>query len=135
MAKLSGDFSYINKFGYQRTIHAYDLGLVCQRNQIPDAILKDGAAAARSLFPSRTQPGGYSDRTLPEIPDIPDNPNTPAPAGGYGLRGIGSGFFITKDGYLLSNYHVVKDASKIEVKHKSLQADESANGAAGGQGK
>jgi S1-C subfamily serine protease len=34
------------------------------------------------------------------------------------LRAIGSGFFVTKDGYLLTNFHVVKDAAKIEVKAK-----------------
>ena len=28
---------------------------------------------------------------------------------------IGSGFFITDDGYLISNYHVVKDATKIRL--------------------
>jgi hypothetical protein len=28
---------------------------------------------------------------------------------------IGTGFFITDDGYLISNYHVVKDASKVRL--------------------
>ncbi len=31
------------------------------------------------------------------------------------LQATGSGFIITKDGYLFSNYHVVKDAKKIYV--------------------
>ncbi len=31
------------------------------------------------------------------------------------LQATGSGFIITKDGYLFSNYHVVKDAKKIMV--------------------
>jgi S1-C subfamily serine protease len=30
-------------------------------------------------------------------------------------RFIGSGFFITDDGYLISNYHVVKDAAKVRL--------------------
>ena len=29
--------------------------------------------------------------------------------------GTGSGFFITDDGYLISNYHVVKDATKVRL--------------------
>ena len=31
------------------------------------------------------------------------------------LRSIGTGFFITDDGYLISNYHVVKDATKVRL--------------------
>jgi len=31
------------------------------------------------------------------------------------ISGMGSGFFITDDGYLISNYHVVKDATKIRL--------------------
>ncbi len=31
------------------------------------------------------------------------------------LTGNGTGFFITDDGYLISNYHVVKDATKVRL--------------------
>ena len=31
------------------------------------------------------------------------------------LSGNGTGFFITDDGYLISNYHVVKDATKVRL--------------------
>lgn len=32
------------------------------------------------------------------------------------IRGFGTGFFITDDGYLLTNYHVVKDAEYVSIK-------------------
>ena len=65
-------------------------------------------------------------------PGQPDDDQTPAPRGrgrGNGgktpkeqtTRAAGTGFIISKDGYILTNNHVVEDATKIEV---SLYADE-----------
>ncbi len=106
MAKFTGDFSYIsyiNKSPFEKTIRAYDVGRVCQKNEIPDAIVNGGQAAASLPFADRRKDKERPARVLP---------------GGKGLRGIGSGFFITKDGYLLTNFHVVQDANKVEVKYK-----------------
>jgi S1-C subfamily serine protease len=106
-AKLSGDFSYINKFGFEHTIHAYDAGRICLRNEIPDAIVKNGQASAS--LPLAARPKGAERMEHPAHPSPEDE----------GLRAIGSGFFITKDGYLLTNFHVVKEASRVEVKYKA----------------
>jgi S1-C subfamily serine protease len=103
-AKLSGEFTYANKFGYERTIHAYDVGRVCQRNEIPDSIIHDGLAAVSVPMPDRLKEQEHPASILPDS---------------EGLRGIGSGFFISSDGYLLSNFHVIKGAGKIEVKYKT----------------
>jgi len=103
MAKFTGDFSYVNKFLFEKTIRAYDLGRVCQKNEIPDAIVNGGQAAASLPFADR-----HKDRERP----------AQGSPGGKGLRGVGSGFFITRDGYLLTNFHVVKDADRVEVKYK-----------------
>jgi S1-C subfamily serine protease len=104
MAKFTGDFSYVNKYLFEKTVRAYDVGRVCQRNEIPDAIVNGGQAAASLPFADR-----HRDRQRPARMS----------PGGKGLRGIGSGFFITKDGYLLTNFHVVKDANKVEIKYKN----------------
>lgn len=103
MARNTGDFSYVNRFGFEHTVHAYDVGRICARNEIPDTIVKNGAAYATSPNAPVVRPGHGAPHVVHEE---------------GGLRGIGSGFFITKDGYMLSNWHVVHDAAKVEVKYK-----------------
>ena len=41
--------------------------------------------------------------------------NVPQERGRQRVSGVGSGFFISADGYMLTNYHVVKDAVKIKI--------------------
>jgi S1-C subfamily serine protease len=101
LAKATGPFSYMNRFGYERTVRSYDAGRSCARNEIPEGIWKDGLAFA-------PLPGGGKSR----------DPSSPFLAENGRPRAIGSGFFVTKDGYLLTNHHVVQDASKIEVKYR-----------------
>jgi S1-C subfamily serine protease len=110
MAKFTGDFSYLNTSLVEKTVRAYDVGRVCQKNEIPDAIVNGGQAAASLPFADRPKDRKRPARVLP---------------GGRELRAIGSGFFITRDGYLLTNFHVVRDANKVEVKYKMrvLQAE------------
>jgi serine protease Do len=72
-------------------------------------------------------------------PNVPrpqqPNPNPRAPRRGDGEdvpRGVGSGFFISADGYLLTNHHVVEGADEIlvtltdkrELKAKLIGSDE-----------
>ena len=98
--KATGPFSYINRLGYERTVRSYDAGRACSRNEIPAAMLKGGLAFA-------PQPGAAKplDRAFAALPDHTR------------LRAIGSGFFVTKDGYLLTNHHVVQDAKTIQVRY------------------
>ena len=64
---------------------------------------------------SSSQPGSPMERFFQHGPDgLP--PGTRGHHGGHGvMMGQGSGFFISSDGYAVTNNHVVDGASKVEV--------------------
>ena len=88
----------------------------------PDRLLRRRRRrrARRSLPPLLRQPGGGRTTTRRRRPRGRGN-------GGrrrqreQTTRAAGTGFIISKDGYILTNNHVVEDATKIEV---SLYADD-----------
>jgi S1-C subfamily serine protease len=101
VAKATGTFSFLDRSNFERTIRSYDIGHICKRDRIPAAMLdKDLAEFA-----------------LPDAPK-PRDYGIPSLLGRDRVRAIGSGFFVTKDGYLVTNHHVVKDAGSIEVKYQ-----------------
>ena len=67
---------------------------------------------------------GFGFRNFPGNPFGDNNPfgdffgpfSEGNPPGGFEQRGVGSGFVMSRDGYILTNNHVVEDADQIKVK-------------------
>ncbi len=100
-AKLTGNYSYINKKGDDRTIREYDAGRPCSRDEIPDSVLN--GEKPFDILASAGVPNIPSKDIIASLPESKD------------LNATGSGFFITEDGYLVTNNHVVKNAKKLRV--------------------
>jgi S1-C subfamily serine protease len=98
-ARQAGVLSYVNKNGDDRTIRSYDLGRVCDWSDIPELVLS-GKKSFDSLA-GGNEPQTDVVATLPESDD---------------LRASGSGFFVSADGYLVTNNHVVRNARRVKVK-------------------
>lgn len=99
-AKLVSSIDYLDDIGNVRKLRLFDVGRRCGREEIPEAITRDGQTCA-SLVEDSLDRG-----VLAKLPD------------GQDLKGNGTGFFISEDGYLLTNAHVVEDAQRVKVRTK-----------------
>ena len=99
-AMQDSTYSYLNKLGNDRTIRAYDVGLACVRSEIPAAVLS--GKSAYGVMPLDNTP------QTDVLASLPDSDN---------LTASGSGFFVSTDGYLITNNHVVKNARSVKVKN------------------
>lgn len=101
-ARQTGSYSYINKVGDDRTIRDYDVGRACSRDEIPDSVL-----SGKRAFDMAIQSGAPAKDVIATLPE------------GEDLQASGTGFFITEDGYLVTNFHVVKGAKSVKIKSDS----------------
>jgi S1-C subfamily serine protease len=100
LAKLIGFEKRMVKNRGEVTVACYDYGEVCDKGDVPVAILSTGVIED----PSDSWARGRTHRSV-----VADN---------HGVSRSGSGFFVSPDGYLLTSFHVVTGAAKLVVRHR-----------------
>jgi S1-C subfamily serine protease len=78
---------------------ASDRDLMVKAGDITAEEIVEAQRLSREFVPKKETPSSSSNNST-----SPDSPTA-----------TGTGFFITDDGYLISNYHVVKDAAKVRL--------------------
>jgi len=99
VALPDGTMTYVNKLDEHRTVRAYDAGTICDRSEIPESVLSGKLAYDTLLTHGSPQ--------IDVIAHLPDSDH---------LEASGSGFFITTNGYFITNEHVVRNARRVKLK-------------------
>ena len=139
-ALVSGRYTYENTAGAENTVFAFDCGRTYDpsRDEFSNKVVLTYkvVSSVDGINPNTGLPGGFlyesqkiispvveSDKFAPENQRATEPSNTLASNSSSSKQDVsdsnptasGSGFFITADGYLISNNHVVKDATRIRV--------------------
>ena len=95
-----GAYKWFNLASAQGSENAKTSLFRLQNEMTPDQIAEAQRRSA-AFVPRKETPDANSNSSSPVATDSP--------------TATGTGFFITDDGYLISNYHVVKDATKVRL--------------------
>ncbi len=114
-AQLNIGLYYFNGDGVTKNyVDAYKWALLAHSQSVQgaDTLIR---VLERTMTPQQTEEGQTAAKQFKVVRKSDQKNPPPATQSSNELKGAGSGFFISEDGYVVTSYHVIQDAAEVVV--------------------
>lgn len=116
------DFIYIETT-YKKFLSQTPKKVICINTKTKNVLLKIRCYSESNYYEVKNDKAGFYYTASEKNSDIAEKPETSPDENKIVPAGSGSGFFVSKDGHAITNYHVIEDCDINKLSFKGSQTD------------